>query len=197
MKPVLNFSAKSLIRIHSFSSNALIAGNPADIVSAFPEKVLACITGSGISGLNSFINSLFPPIAPTGNPPPIILPIQVKSGVISKKLCAPPWSILKEITSSKIKMMPCLVAESLRACRNSFVAGTIPIDPRTGSTIIAANSEAYLSIRACAILGWLYGQMTVSSKTLSGKLPSIGSELGSSRSPLFLGKGARDTSAIS
>ena len=43
-------------------------------------------TGLGLSGLNNCIRSVRPPTPPTGNPPPIILPMQVRSGVTPKNL---------------------------------------------------------------------------------------------------------------
>ena len=51
---------------------------PAAIASGFPESVPAWYTGP--SGATISMISRRPPYAPTGSPPPMILPRQVRSG---------------------------------------------------------------------------------------------------------------------
>ena len=51
--------------------------------------------------------SSFAPYAPTGNPPPMILPRHVMSGTTPYIVCAPPgWTRKPVITSSKINRGP-------------------------------------------------------------------------------------------
>jgi len=48
-----------------------------------------------------------PPNAPTGRPPPMTLPKQLKSGVMPKRSCAPPFAKRNPvITSSKMSSEP-------------------------------------------------------------------------------------------
>ena len=70
----------------------------------------ACLPDtSGRIGAISFMMSLRPPYAPTGNPPPITLPSVVRSGLMPYSCCAPPKATRKPVmTSSKISSAPVL-----------------------------------------------------------------------------------------
>ncbi len=85
------------------------------------------------------MRSARPPYAPTGSPPPMILPRQVRSGRTSATACAPPGAARKpEITSSKISTVPCADVISRSARRNPSAGGTSPMLPAIGSTMSAA-----------------------------------------------------------
>jgi hypothetical protein len=59
-----------------------------------------------------------PPNAPTGKPPPMILPNVDKSGVMPNRSCAPPRASRKPvITSSKISNAPLACVMSRRNSR--------------------------------------------------------------------------------
>ena len=60
---------------------------PAAIASGLPESVPAWKTGP--AGMTFFMMSARPPYAPTGKPPPTILPSTVRSGVSPKQLLRP------------------------------------------------------------------------------------------------------------
>ena len=70
--------------------------SPALIVTGLALKVPACaISAPPFVGSNKSIMSLRPPKAPTGIPPPIILPKAVISGTTPNNSCAPPGATLK------------------------------------------------------------------------------------------------------
>ena len=59
-----------------------------------------------------------PPNAPTGRPPPMTFPKQLRSGVMPKRSCAPPLARRKPvITSSKISSAPLAAVISRRNSR--------------------------------------------------------------------------------
>ena len=64
-------------RVRRFSSCSVAM--PAAIATGLPESVPAWNTGP--AGMTFFMTSARPPYAPTGKPPPTILPSTVRSGV--------------------------------------------------------------------------------------------------------------------
>ena len=71
----------------------------------------------GPAGATVRMISLLPPYAPTGRPPPMILPSVVRSGVMPKCSCAQPLAMRKPvITSSKHSSAPSSRVMSRRPC---------------------------------------------------------------------------------
>ena len=72
----------------------------------------------GPTGETVFMMSSRPPYAPTGMPPPMILPSVVMSGVTPYRPCAQFLCTRKPVmTSSKIRTTPWVVQRSRRPCR--------------------------------------------------------------------------------
>ena len=67
-----------------------------------------------------------PPKAPTGRPPPMILPKVVRSGRTPKRSWAPPHAVRNEMTSSKISRMPCRSVTSRSRGRKPSTGGISP-----------------------------------------------------------------------
>ncbi len=110
--------------------------------------------------------SLDPAIAPTGKPPPKILPKTVMSGNTLKNCCAPPGESLNPVmTSSKTSKAPFSEHSSLNAFKNSFSAGMQPPAPSTGSTTTAASFSFLIAFST--LLMSLKGKTTVSFKAPS------------------------------
>src|SRR5439155_15874 len=111
----------------------------AAIVTGLALNVPPCGAGGGPPrvGSNTAMTSARPATAPTGKPPPMILPSVVMSGVTPKAPWAPWYPTRNEMTSSKISTMPCSRVTSRGACKNSVRAGTRPTRLGTGSTSTA------------------------------------------------------------
>ena len=83
-----------------------------------------------------------PPNAPTGMPPPTILPSVVRSGLMPYSACAPPSATRKPvITSSKISTLPCWSHTVRSVSRNPGAGSTQFMLPATGSTMMQAISS--------------------------------------------------------
>src|SRR2546423_197118 len=96
----------------------------------------------GPSGATCASTSSRPPYAPTGNPPPITFPRQVRSGSIPYRCCAPPRATRKPvITSSKMSRAPAARVSSRSVSRNPALGSSTPMLPTTGSTIAHAVSR--------------------------------------------------------
>ena len=77
-----------------------------------------------------------PPNAPTGRPPPMILPSVVRSGRMPSRSCAPPGATRKPVmTSSKIRSAPWRFVSSRRPARKPGLGSTSPMLPAYGSTM--------------------------------------------------------------
>src|SRR2546428_821443 len=94
------------------------------------------------------MTSARPPKAPTGRPPPMILPNVVRSGRTPKRSCAPPHAIRNEMTSSKIRRIPWRSVSARSRWRNPSTGGITPPIPRSGSTMTAARCLASASMIA-------------------------------------------------
>ncbi len=69
-------------RANAASSSNSIAARPARIVTGLAENVPPCgSAGLPLRGSNTAMMSLWPPIAPTGKPPPMILPERGQIGI--------------------------------------------------------------------------------------------------------------------
>lgn len=74
----------------------------------------------------------------------MILPRVVRSGVMPKRVCAPPYSARKPvITSSMMSSAPCVSHRARSALRKPSSGSTRPMFPAMGSTMIAAMSLPY------------------------------------------------------
>ncbi len=131
------------------------------MASGFPDNVPAWYTFP--SGEMTSIISFFPPYAPTGNPPPIIFPRVVISGVIPYTSWAPPNGNRNPvITSSKMSTTPYWVQSFRRPWRYSACGSTQPILPTTGSRMRAATSFLFSINRRSTYSTSLKGAMSVS-----------------------------------
>ena len=63
------------------SSSARRQATPADVVTTLPLKVPEWDKRPPVLAVVRFMSDFVPPTAPTGNPPPITLPITKKSGI--------------------------------------------------------------------------------------------------------------------
>ena len=84
------------------------------------------------AGATFSMMSLRPPYAPTGSPPPIILPSVVRSGLMPKYCCAPPWAILQKLLSGL------LLFSSLHQVRGSKRHLLAKFEDRQGVQLTAA-----------------------------------------------------------
>jgi len=95
---------------------------PAAIASGLPAQRAGLVDRT--EGARRFMISARPPNAPTGRPPPMILPSVVRSGVIFSISWTPPRASRKPvITSSKISTAPCACREPGRTGGSRFRAG--------------------------------------------------------------------------
>ena len=101
------------------------------------------------------------PVAPTGMPPPMILPsTEVRRD--AERACAPPRATRNPvITSSKTSSVPCRAVSSRSSSRNPGTGGTTPMFAATGSTITAATRPGLRSNRARTLAGSLYRASSV------------------------------------
>mmetsp|Transcript_33614 Transcript_33614/g.85112 ORF Transcript_33614/g.85112 Transcript_33614/m.85112 type:complete len:284 (+) Transcript_33614:745-1596(+) len=112
---------------------------PAVMARGLPDRVPAWYMGP--AGATIFMMSARPPYAPTGRPPPMTLPMVVRSGVMPKYSWAQPLEMRKPVmTSSKHSTAPSALVISRRPCRNSLVGGMKPPLPTTGSRMTPAIS---------------------------------------------------------
>src|SRR2546426_1185921 len=131
------------------------------MASGLPDSVPAWYMGP--SGATRPMISDGPPYAPTGKPPPMILPMVVRSGRIAYNSCAPPKAMRKPVmTSSKMSTHLSRSVIVRRASRYPRAGGTQPMLPTTGSTITHAIwwrkvwnacSSASVSLNGSAELG--------------------------------------------
>ena len=98
---------------------------PATIASGLPDSVPAWYIGP--AGATTSMISRLPPYAPTGRPPPITLPIVVRSGVTPQYSCAHPLEIRNPvITSSKLSSAPSAVVTLAEALEEGLVRDDEP-----------------------------------------------------------------------
>ena len=115
------------------------------------------------------MTSALPPYAPTGIPPPIILPYVIRSGCILKYPLAPVSPNLKPvITSSKIRSALLSSHSFLRPLRKPSLGSTTPILADTGSTITQAISSLFSSKSFLTLSKSLYTAVRVSLTQLAG-----------------------------
>mmetsp|Transcript_202 Transcript_202/g.733 ORF Transcript_202/g.733 Transcript_202/m.733 type:complete len:245 (+) Transcript_202:131-865(+) len=115
---------------------------PATIARGFPESVPAWYMGP--AGATISMISRRPPYAPTGSPPPMTLPIVVRSGVTPQYSCAHPLLILNPVmTSSNVKSAPSAVVISRRPSRKDLSGTMKPELPTTGSKMTPAISPLF------------------------------------------------------
>jgi hypothetical protein len=82
-----------------------------------------------------------PPKAPTGMPPPMILPSVVRSGRTPDSSCTPPRATRKPVmTSSKISSAPWRSQIARRPSRKPGTGSTMFMLPAIGSTMMQAIS---------------------------------------------------------
>mmetsp|Transcript_6842 Transcript_6842/g.29133 ORF Transcript_6842/g.29133 Transcript_6842/m.29133 type:complete len:205 (-) Transcript_6842:783-1397(-) len=117
---------------------------PATIARGLPESVPAWYMGP--AGATTSMISRLPPYAPTGRPPPITLPMVVRSGVTPQYSCAHPLEMRKPvITSSKVSRAPSAVVISRSPSRKDLSGTMKPELPTTGSRITPAISPLFSS----------------------------------------------------
>ena len=127
-----------------------------------------------------------PPNAPTGNPPPMILPSVVMSGVMLKWPCAPRGPTRKPvITSSNINTAPCLV-HSLRSVCRKFLVGNDQIhiagdrlDDHAGDLIAHFRERIFDLLRVVVVL-----HERVRRRLPAARLPNLGCRKSTRRNPL-------------
>jgi len=103
----------------------LTGAAPAAIATGLPDSVPAWYVSP--SGARRAMMRRAPPNAPTGMPPPITLPKVAMSGTMPRRSLAPPRARRKpEITSSKIKTVPCRCVSSRRISRNDCRCSSRP-----------------------------------------------------------------------
>mmetsp|Transcript_23596 Transcript_23596/g.58492 ORF Transcript_23596/g.58492 Transcript_23596/m.58492 type:complete len:245 (-) Transcript_23596:776-1510(-) len=126
------------------SARILSVSMPATMASGLPESVPAWYMGP--AGATTSMMSRRPPYAPTGSPPPITLPMVVRSGVTPQYSCALPLEMRKPvITSSKHKSVPSAFVTSRRPSRKDLSGTMKPELPTTGSRMTPAISPLFSS----------------------------------------------------
>ena len=102
-----------------------MVARPACMVMGLALNVPPCgMAGAPSVASKAAMMSALPPNAPTGMPPPMILPRQLMSGTTSYHCWAPPGAMRSVCTSSKISKVRCPSHASRSASRNAASAGT-------------------------------------------------------------------------
>ena len=116
-----------------------------------------------------------PPYAPTGRPPPMILPRHVRSGRTPNTCCAPPAAARNpEITSSNTSSVPARSQSDRSPWRNPACGVTRPMLPAIGSTKIAATCPPALSRTWRTDSRSLYRATSVSAAAAAGTPGLVG-----------------------
>ena len=139
------------------------------MVIGLAVKVPECVTG-GLPGRgsNTAMCSGLPAKAPTGKPPPMILPSVTMSASTSIAPTRPDSPSRKLTTSSTISNAPIFVVSARSAARNAGLASIIPSREGIRSTSTAAMRPALAaSVRASAS-GSLNGTTSVSAAIAAG-----------------------------
>mmetsp|Transcript_35993 Transcript_35993/g.88682 ORF Transcript_35993/g.88682 Transcript_35993/m.88682 type:complete len:245 (-) Transcript_35993:789-1523(-) len=124
------------------SPRMLSVSMPAVMASGLPLRVPAWYMGP--AGATISMISRRPPYAPTGRPPPITLPMVVRSGITPQYSCALPRLMRNPVmTSSKHNSALFSVARSRRPCRNALSGMMNPALPTTGSRMMPAISPLF------------------------------------------------------
>ena len=133
------------------------------------------------------IISARPPNAAAGKPPPIILPMVVRSGRMPNNSCAPPLATRNPvITSSKIKIAPASLHAVLSDSRKPSTGGTMFILPAIGSTITQAISSPNSAKARSTAAILLYSSVIVCSARPAGTPGELGTPSVSAPEPALI-----------